>query len=114
MAPSSSRAIGAPRLSTNGMVCEFSWYRARRPDNGPEDVTLPSGGCRVLQRWPERPALRHLKTLTVRLPAAVVADLETDACERDCSKSDIVLERLTLTTRSRWPAARTAGRKRTR
>jgi hypothetical protein len=50
-----------------------------------------------------------MKTITVRLPAAVVADLETEARERHCSKSDIVLERLTLTTRLRWPAARTAA-----
>jgi hypothetical protein len=30
-----------------------------------------------------------MKTITVRLPAAVVADLETEARERHCSKSDI-------------------------
>jgi hypothetical protein len=45
-----------------------------------------------------------MKTLTVRLPAAVVADLETESRERHCSKSDIVRERLTLAARSRVPA----------
>ena len=42
-----------------------------------------------------------MKTLTVRLPAALVADLETESRERHCSKSDIVRERLTLAARSR-------------
>jgi len=46
-----------------------------------------------------------MKTLTVRLPAAVVADLETESRERRCSKSDIVRERLILAARSRGPAA---------
>ena len=45
-----------------------------------------------------------MKTITVRLPAAVVADLETEAREVRHR-----LERLTLTTRLRWPAARTAA-----
>lgn len=42
-----------------------------------------------------------MKTLTVRLPAAIVADLETESRERHCSKSDIVRERLTRAGRSR-------------
>jgi len=52
--------------------------------------------------------MQHMKTLTVRLPAAVVADLETESRERHCSKSDIVRERLSVAARSRLPAARTA------
>jgi hypothetical protein len=52
--------------------------------------------------------MRHMKTLTVRLPAAVVADVETESRVRHCSKSDIVRERLTLAARSRMPAAATA------
>ena len=46
-----------------------------------------------------------MKTLTVRLPAAVVADLENESRRRHCSKSDIVRERLTLAARSRGAAA---------
>jgi Arc/MetJ-type ribon-helix-helix transcriptional regulator len=42
-----------------------------------------------------------MKTLTVRLPAALVAELETESRERHCSKSDIVRERLTRAARSR-------------
>jgi len=49
-----------------------------------------------------------MKTITVRLPAAVVADLATESRERHCSRSDIIRERLTLAARARWPAARTA------
>ena len=45
-----------------------------------------------------------MKTLTVRLPAAVVAELEVESRERHCSKSDIARERLTTTTRSRRAA----------
>ena len=33
-----------------------------------------------------------MKTLTVLLPAAMMADLETESRERHCSKSDIVRE----------------------
>jgi Arc/MetJ-type ribon-helix-helix transcriptional regulator len=42
-----------------------------------------------------------MKTLTVRLPAALVADLENESRERHRSKSDIVRERLSLAARSR-------------
>ena len=35
-----------------------------------------------------------MKTLTIRLPAALVADFETESRERHRSKSDIVRERL--------------------
>jgi hypothetical protein len=49
-----------------------------------------------------------VKTLTVRLPEAVMADLETESRKRHCSKSDIVRERLTLAARSRSAAAPTA------
>ncbi|MBI3635121.1 MAG: hypothetical protein HY216_02735 [Candidatus Rokubacteria bacterium] len=41
----------------------------------------------------------------MRLPDAVVADLESACRERHCSESDIVRERLTLAARSRVPAA---------
>jgi Arc/MetJ-type ribon-helix-helix transcriptional regulator len=46
-----------------------------------------------------------MKTLTVRLPEALVADIEAESSERQCSKSDIVRERLSLV---RTPRARPA------
>lgn len=49
-----------------------------------------------------------MKTLTVRLPDEVVADLEIASRERHCSKSDIVRERLTVAARAPFPTARTA------
>ena len=45
-----------------------------------------------------------MKTITVRLPEAVVEDLESESRKRHCSKSDIVRERLTLAARSRSAA----------
>ena len=42
-----------------------------------------------------------MKTLTVRLPEALVAEIEAEGRERHCSKSDIVRERLSLATRRR-------------
>ena len=39
------------------------------------------------------------KTLTVRLPEALVAEIEAEARERKRSKSDVVRERLTLASR---------------
>jgi hypothetical protein len=35
------------------------------------------------------------KTLTVRLPAALIAEIEAEAKERQIAKSDVVRERLT-------------------
>jgi hypothetical protein len=50
-----------------------------------------------------------MKTLTVRLPAALVADLETESRERHCSKSDIVRERLSATAPAHRRTAPTAA-----
>ena len=46
-----------------------------------------------------------MKTLTVRLPAALVADLESVSRKRHCSKSDIVRKRLRLAARLRSESA---------
>ena len=49
-----------------------------------------------------------MKTLTVRLPEALVAEIEAESCERRRSKSDIVRERLNAgrkkTPRGKLPA----------
>jgi Arc/MetJ-type ribon-helix-helix transcriptional regulator len=42
-----------------------------------------------------------MKTLTVRLPEALVAELEAESRQRNISKSDVVRERLTRTERRR-------------
>jgi Arc/MetJ-type ribon-helix-helix transcriptional regulator len=42
-----------------------------------------------------------MKTLTVRLPEALVAQLESESRRRNISKSDVVRERLTRTERRR-------------
>ncbi|MGH7389622.1 MAG: ribbon-helix-helix protein, CopG family [Candidatus Rokuibacteriota bacterium] len=44
-----------------------------------------------------------MKTLTVRLPEALVAEIEAECRERQRSKSDVVRERL---TRARGPRSR--------
>ena len=44
-----------------------------------------------------------MKTLTVRLPEPLVADIEAESRERKLSKSDVVRERL---QRARGPATR--------
>lgn len=41
----------------------------------------------------------HVKTLTVRLPEHLVAEIEVESRGRGCSKSDIVRERLQRTAR---------------
>ena len=47
-----------------------------------------------------------MKTLTVRLPEALVAQIEAESRERKLSKSDVVRERLsTARVRSRRPAS---------
>lgn len=45
-----------------------------------------------------------MKTLTVRLPEALVAQLEAEARRRKLSKSDVVRERLTAAGEPRQPA----------
>lgn len=42
-----------------------------------------------------------MKTITVRLPEVLVADIEAESRSRKCSKSDVVRERLQPTGRSR-------------
>ena len=42
-----------------------------------------------------------MKTLTVRLPEAVVAEIEAESRQRKLSKSDVVRERLTGAEKSR-------------
>ena len=49
-----------------------------------------------------------MKTLTVRLPEALVAEIEAESRERKRSKSDVVRERLSLATRA--PSQRTLPR----
>jgi len=47
-----------------------------------------------------------MKTLTVRLPEALVAQIEAESRERKLSKSDVIRERLSIAqVRSRRPAS---------
>jgi Arc/MetJ-type ribon-helix-helix transcriptional regulator len=46
-----------------------------------------------------------MKTLTVRLPETLVAQIEAESRERRLSKSDIVRERLSMTTSPRADAS---------
>jgi Arc/MetJ-type ribon-helix-helix transcriptional regulator len=46
-----------------------------------------------------------MKTLTVRLPETLVAQIEAESRERKLSKSDVVRERLILTAGARRPHA---------
>lgn len=46
-----------------------------------------------------------MKTLTVRLPEAVVAQIEAESRQRKLSKSDIVRERLARVSDSQRPAS---------
>lgn len=50
---------------------------------------------------------RRMKTITVRLPGALVAEIQAESRERKLSKSDVVRERLRLssTTRMRPPSS---------
>lgn len=44
--------------------------------------------------WHSCITVRYMKTLTVRLPEAVVAEIEAESRERRRSKSDVVRDRL--------------------
>jgi len=43
-----------------------------------------------------------MKTLTVRLPEVLIAQIEAESRRRKLSKSDVVRERLSRAERSRW------------
>jgi len=47
----------------------------------------------------------HVKTLTVRLPEPLVAEIEAESRDRNISKSDVVRERLETARRRRKRAA---------
>ena len=51
--------------------------------------------CCVLRTWHTCHTLEAVKTLTVRLPAAIANDIEAESRVRGISKSDVVRERLT-------------------
>jgi Arc/MetJ-type ribon-helix-helix transcriptional regulator len=42
-----------------------------------------------------------MKTLTVRLPESLAADIDAESRKRRCSRSDVVRERLALVSRAR-------------
>lgn len=46
-----------------------------------------------------------MKTLTVRLPEALAADIRAESQQRHCSRSDVVRQRLSLAARPRSRAA---------
>jgi Arc/MetJ-type ribon-helix-helix transcriptional regulator len=48
----------------------------------------------VLHHWHVRNTLVSMKTLTVRLPERLVAEIEAESRERQISKSDVIRERL--------------------
>ena len=50
----------------------------------------------VLRQWRVCNTLDLMKTLNVRLPEPLVADIEAESRERKISKSDVVRERLQL------------------
>jgi len=50
-----------------------------------------------------------MKTLTVRLPEPLVADIEAESRGRKISKSDVVRERLELAPRKRRPTTSLIG-----
>ena len=47
-----------------------------------------------MHAWRRCNTLFHVKTLTVRLPERLVVEIEAESRGRQCSKSDIVRERL--------------------
>ncbi len=46
-----------------------------------------------------------MKTLVVRLPEALIAEIEAEARERKMSKSDVIRERLSRPSKPRQPPA---------
>jgi Arc/MetJ-type ribon-helix-helix transcriptional regulator len=48
----------------------------------------------VLQEWPLRNTIDRMKTLTVRLPEPLAAEIEAESLARRVSRSDVVRERL--------------------
>ncbi len=64
-----------------------------------------TAGGPVLHGWHTRITLGCVKTLTVRLPESLVAEIEAESRRRGRCKSDVVRERLTSAAAQPAPAA---------
>ena len=67
----------------------------------------PGHAMLVLRTCQQRITSVNMRSLTVRLPEALVAQIEAESRERKLSKSDVVRERLTGTEKTHRPRPRT-------
>ena len=68
---------------------------------GAGPTRVPRGRSRVLRLWRSGNTVPGVKTLTVRLPEPLAAEIETESRARQMSKSDVVRERLQRAHRPR-------------
>lgn len=64
-------------------------------------MTRPSLRGGVLHGWQPRITIAVMKSLTVRLPEALMEEINAESRERRRSKSDVVRERLSLVAKPR-------------
>jgi Arc/MetJ-type ribon-helix-helix transcriptional regulator len=74
-------------------ICLNALNEAKPLSDG-NDLNSHFRSYRVLHARQSRNTLTLMKTLTVRLPEPLVAEIESESRGRKCSKSDIVRERL--------------------
>ncbi len=105
--PGGDVCADAPEQATNSAMSahaiQFTIITRRIARSSP----LRPATRRVLRLWQRCLTSATMKTITVRLPDPLVAELEEEARERRVSKSDVVRERLTGQSRppSRSPAS---------
>jgi Arc/MetJ-type ribon-helix-helix transcriptional regulator len=87
--------VGCRGEENNNFVALAPLFHTRHP------ILVPRYSNSVLHDWQRRNTLLHMKTLTVRLPEPLVAEIEAESRGRRCSKSDIVRERLQRAARPR-------------
>ena len=64
-------------------------------------LAIPPGIGAVLRTWQPCNTILGMKTLTVRLPEPLAAEIEAESNGRGISKSDVIRERVQIASRSR-------------
>lgn len=96
------RSVGVPHVPPSGEAIGKIWPNSLTEKRGLSPIICPLLlHANRLARLSGSYYNALMKTLTVRLPEALAAEIEAESRERQRSKSDVVRERLSLAARAR-------------
>jgi len=100
------RSVGVPHVPPSGEAIGKIWPNSLTEKRGLSPIICPLLlHANRLARLSGSYYNALMKTLTVRLPEALAAEIEAESRERQRSKSDVVRERLSLAARARFGRA---------